>query len=239
MYHLVSVIRYCWMASPRDCDVCPSPRLWKVDFVQLALDRWLQSKTDRIPQAHLEPDQMLLYHMAHISLQTDIECLHRLTQAAIQAALSSQAIETLKSGIQPWTSQRQYEIAIWHAKVVLRIAREGTTLPRRHTTTSLRGDRPQFVEPPHLPLCVYFATLAVWYGNLKFGGQSADSVNISVEAGSQLLFELRVPMASFLASALCELLPAGKDNGQGSGRDDDGAVHVESVPRAADSARTG
>ncbi|KAH8913108.1 hypothetical protein BR93DRAFT_964228 [Coniochaeta sp. PMI_546] len=207
MYHLASCIRYSWMASPRDADGCALPRLWKAEFVQLALDRWMQSNSYPSGQCPLEPSQMLLYHLAHVSLQSNMAVLHRLAQQAAAGSTSTLPTNQAQNdGIRPWTSNRQCAIALWHSKAILRIAQEGKTAPQRKASTSVNRDKTQVAEPPHLPLCVYFATLVVWFGETKSGGDNASSASDLVDAGSQLLFKLRVPMAKFLGTALCDLI---------------------------------
>lgn len=73
--------------------------------------------------------------------------------------------------------------------------------------TTLDKAKTQGAEPPHLPLCIYFATLVVWFNDLR-AGQKGSSLgeDESIEAGSQLLFRLRVPVAKLLGMGLCELL---------------------------------
>ncbi|CAM1509685.1 Fc.00g000200.m01.CDS01 [Cosmosporella sp. VM-42] len=205
MHTLATIIRYSWMASPRDADSSPLPRLWKAEFVELALDRWIQAKTtDPDPQVPREVPQMLLYYLTQISLQSNMGILQRLTQAAAQSASPSQRNEILDDIVQPWATNRHFEIALWHAKAILRMAHEGMAPPRRNIL--FEKGIAQFFEPPHLPLCIYFATLIVWFGEVKAGRGDTCSGDHSIEAGSQLLFKLKVPVAKFLGTALCELL---------------------------------
>ena len=216
------------MAGPRDADGCPSPRLWNVDFVQLSLDRWIQARIEVEPQLALEVPQMLLYHLAQVSLQSNMGVLHRLTQAAAQSRSPVQRNEALNDSVQPWASNLHYEIALWHARAILRIAKEGTVPPpgpRRHALKgSADRNKTLLVEPPHLPLCVYFATLVAWFGEVKSEGDVGASGDDLIGAGSQLLFRLRVPMAKFLGTALCELL---------SSENSDGETEIQSTANAS------
>lgn len=205
MHHLATIIRYSWMASPRDTDHSTLPSLWKAEFVETALDQWIRSKS---VQADLDSlnhaPEMLLYHLTQVTLHSNMGALQRLAQTATQGTGSSLKDNDEAGTIQPWATRRQFDIALWHAKVIFRIAEAGSA-PRRRRT-SLETERLPLVEPPHLPLCIYFATLIVWHGKLSSWGNDADSGDALIEVGSQLMLKLKTPVAKVLGTALCELL---------------------------------
>ncbi|KAI8961159.1 hypothetical protein F5Y11DRAFT_327507 [Daldinia sp. FL1419] len=206
MDSLATIICYSWMASPQNTENSSRLPLWRSEFVELALDRWIQAKTEKDSSSRLEVPQMLLYHLTQVSLHSNLNRLQRLTQVAMQTPKPFQEGSGLDS-IRAWRDSHHFNVAQWHAKTTLRIAQEAMTGPRRHTSSE--KDRPRLYEAPHLPLCIYFATLVIWWGELVSGRPGTDSGHISaIETGSQLLFRLKVPVAKLLGTALCELLPS-------------------------------
>lgn len=209
MHHLAKVIRYCWMAGPCDPDNSNPVQLWRPEFVELALDQWIQSKTAITPSlGEAEAPQMLLYHLAHVYLQTNMGLLSILTHATFQSASKgspkSQADKPSGQMVNPWLTRRQFDIALWHAKTMLKIAHEIIRSPRKGTLVDPL--RILTSEPPHLPLSVYFATLVVWFGEAKWDKIDVASGDKAIEEGSQALFKMKVPVAKLLGTALCELL---------------------------------
>ncbi|KAH8815294.1 hypothetical protein F5884DRAFT_172896 [Xylogone sp. PMI_703] len=203
MHHLATIICYSWMAGPQDLESSPYPPLWKHELVELALNQWIQDKTSRIATpCSLEIPQMLLFHLTQVALHANLRYVQRFTQGAAKTTIPSQMEEAMEL-VQAWRNSPHASKAQWHANAILHIVQEGMSPPRRYRSTE--KDRPRFVEPPHLPFCIYFATLIIWYGQVVPGGDpcSGDS---AIETGSQLLFGLKVPVAQQLGTALCELL---------------------------------
>ncbi|KAI1652744.1 hypothetical protein F4813DRAFT_376963 [Daldinia decipiens] len=206
MDYLATIICYSWMASPQNTENSSHTPLWRLEFVELALNRWIQAKTAEMEYpSQLEVSQMLLYHLTQVALHSNLNHLQRLTQVALQASKPPQEGGALDS-IRAWRDSHRFNVAQWHAKTTLRIAQEAITAPRRHVSSA--KDKLRISEAPHLPLCIYFATLVVWWGELISDGRETGSVNTSaIETGSQLLFRLKVPVSKILGTALCELLP--------------------------------
>ncbi|KAI0105868.1 hypothetical protein F4814DRAFT_77179 [Daldinia grandis] len=203
---LATIICYSWMASPQNTENSSHPPLWRLEFVELALNQWIQAKTAEPDYpSQLEVSQMLLYHLTQVSLHSNLNHLQRLTHLALQTSKSLQEGGPLDS-VRTWRDSHHFNVAQWHAKTTLRIAQEAMTAPRRHASSE--KDKPRLSEAPHLPLCIYFATLVVWWGELILDGRGTGSVTTSaIETGSQLLFRLKVPVSKILGTALCELLP--------------------------------
>lgn len=202
MHHLTTIISYGWMASLQDLESFSYPTLWKPEFVELSLNRWIQAKGSRSETCRpSEVPQMLLFHLAHVSLHANLRKLQRLTQEAVRSGQQSQKRGILDS-IRAWRNSRHFNIAHWHAITILGIAQEAMT-PRSQYQLFER-DKLQFVEPPHLPFCIYFASLIAWSGAVALSGdpRSGDG---AIEEGSQLLFRLKVHVSKQLGAALCEL----------------------------------
>ncbi|KAH8887261.1 hypothetical protein GQ53DRAFT_827428 [Thozetella sp. PMI_491] len=205
LHDIPAIIRYSWTSSRRDCDSSILlPTLWNTEFVQLALDRCIWTELAQTDGAvPTEAPHMLLYHLAQVSLHSNMGRLQRLTQLASQCCSLQQQKEMIDDAVHPWSNRRHFQIAVWHARATLRIAQGMTPKPR---CTSVERDKARPLEPPHLPLCIYFATLVVWFDDWELGGNSRCLGDESIQAGSQLLFRLRVPVAKVLGESLCELL---------------------------------
>ena len=87
---------------------------------------------------------------------------------------------------------------------MLQVVKEAMTRPLSRYKEL--NDRPDLMEPPHLPYCIYFATLILWYGESD-GGYSNLARDKCIEDGAQLLFKLKAHVSKVLGSALEELLP--------------------------------
>lgn len=211
MDHLVMVICYSWMASPQNTENSTYTPLWRLEFVELALDRWIRTQTTRTetPQRPLEVSQMLLYHLTKVSLHSNLSHLQRLTPAALQAMVSRKDGDDILDSVRAWRNSRHFTIAHWHAKAILgiRMAQEAVAPSCRRVSSEKGGTR--FAEAPHLPLCIYFATLIIWCEEVTSsdGRRGLGSVHApsALEAGSQLLFRLKVPVSKLLGNILCEL----------------------------------
>lgn len=232
MHHLATIIRYNWVASPRDINnATSSSPLWRTEFVQLALDRWLRSKIEAggpetCPDLSTPPNvaQMLLYHIAQVTLCSNMAILERVVvQAEADEKNEKNENNADKQGdgdggnmasdnrsLGPWASKHQYEIALWHAKAILRIAldRVAPSCRQAGPTASVGGTAP-CVEPPHVALCVYFATLIVWFGETRklLTTRRSDPVEtVTTDTGMQLLSAFHVPVSAILGKSLGGLL---------------------------------
>ena len=169
-------------------------QLWRSEFIELALDRWIRSGDPETQQL----SQILLYHMTHIFLHSDLVALQRF---AMGFATSNQQ-NSIPGAIYTWAKSRDFAIAKWHASKILAPAKKAFIAAQ---TRSRDRSKPNQREPPHLPYCVYFAVLVGWYEGLISGNEEAREASIS--EGAQLLFGLRVRVAKLLGAALYELLP--------------------------------
>ena len=200
--NLTAISAYSWMSSPQGLENLPHQQLWKAEFVELALDRWIQAKTlSSEPVEHPDISQLVLYHLTHINLHSNLRTLQRFTQEFMTSLRTSSRGE-ISDSIRRWTAGSHFKVAHWHAETILRLVKEAVAPRRRHQSQT---ERMRFLEPPHLPYCVYFAALIVWYGALAISGQQSFG-DACIDASTQLLFALKVRVSKQLGEALCDLL---------------------------------
>ena len=199
---LATLTSYAWMSSPRGQELSRKPQLWKPEFVELALERWMSAKAELPSNAEVSDlAQTLLYHLAHINLHANLGMLQNF---AHKFCHSSRDNDTgVLNSLQVFVNGAEFEIALWHAKTMLQVVKEAMATPlSRHQQFKCR---PDLMEPPHLPYCIYFATLILWYGESD-ARRSNSARDERIENGTQLLFKLKVHVSKVLGGALCELL---------------------------------
>jgi hypothetical protein len=156
----------------------------------------------------------VLYHMANINLHANIGLLQRHARSIAKvdhALLNSQVF----TSVQKWLSSRHYDVAVWHAERLLRITIsimgiDHWALSDPRSSEGPPNARTFASQPPHLPFCVYFASLVLWYGRLD-SGQGRLRRNSHIDAGIRLLFHLEVQVAKYLGNALFELTQEGPE----------------------------
>ena len=111
IYQLATIIRYSWMASPRDADDPTLPSLWKAEFVEMALDQWVRAKSAQTNlDSPLQISQMLLYHLTQVTLHSNMGALQRLAQTAPHSAAPPLKDDVGAEAIQPWSTGRHFDI---------------------------------------------------------------------------------------------------------------------------------
>lgn len=200
---LAEISSYSWALCPHGLANLNGQFLWNHDFIELALERWNQSRlmsAEVSTQSQLST--MLLYHLTHINLHSDLRILQRSTKDFMDSANSPKSSKVSHS-ITTWLATSHFEVAYWHSEAIQSLVREAMSTARRRT--QFHADKSHLLESPHLPFCIYFSTLILWYG--AEGKTSLDaSGDAVIDNGSQLLLALKVKVAKHLASALCDLL---------------------------------
>lgn len=199
---LGAVASFAWYSSPHGCFGWREPTLWDSNFVDIALERWIELQSGEVA-----PWTLLLFHMAHIHLHANLGLLQHIARLVARTSLRSSA--GYVTAIEQWLTGRHYEISRYHAESILKIAKNTLGTEQRNFHCSKSGNfasHSQAVvpEPPHLPFCIYFATLVLWYGNL-FPERDRLIHNAFLEAGAQILSGLHVRVAIYLRDALYEL----------------------------------
>ncbi|KEF61798.1 uncharacterized protein A1O9_03368 [Exophiala aquamarina CBS 119918] len=200
---LAEISSYTWALCPHGLAHPSEQLLWKHDFIELGLERWNQSRmmnAEFPTQTHFAT--MLLYHLTHINLHSNLRILQRSAKDFIDSANSPEPGKVSHS-IATWTSTSHFDVASWHSEAIQSLVREAMSTARRRT--QFHADKSHLLESPHLPFCIYFSTLVLWYGAGGKSGSDA-SGDVVIDNGSQLLLALKVKVAKHLASALNDLL---------------------------------
>lgn len=194
---------YAWASIPRGKEQPRKWQLWRPEFIELGLERWQSAK--RLSQTLSDLPSMLLYHLSHLQLHVNLSLLQLSARRFIKApetANEDQVHGLLKS----WASGRSFAAALWHAKATLQIARDNLEVVPCGQS-SMGAKRWRALEPPHLPYCIYFSTLIMWYGEYAATGFRSLARDACVKEGIQLLGMLKIRVAKVLIHALRELLP--------------------------------
>lgn len=192
---------YTWATSPRGEEHSRVQRLWNPEFIELALERWVNVKQSSMAVSDLP--SILIYHLSHLHLQINFGILQRSSHDFVKAseASSEKIFDTIRNCI----CAPSFKVAVWHAYAILRVVREMIAVSgRRQLQVSEQLHR---LEPPHLPYCIYFATLILWYHEYVEKGPISSTREACLETGIHLLSMLKVQVAKVLANALCELFP--------------------------------
>lgn len=168
-------------------------QLWKPEFIELALDRWIRLQSQPVPLS-----ERLLFHMTHIYLHSNIALLQR--YAMIRA--TSQAMIDLPIELRSWISSSDYKTSRWHAEQILACMRHQ---PNNRANKVRLQQNSTFSESPHLSYCLYFAVVVTWYGNMS--SEKGPQLDRMVLDGVELLSGLRVHVAKLLGMTLSEMLP--------------------------------
>lgn len=200
---LAEISSYSWALHPYGSTHPTDQLLWNLNFIELALERWNQSRlmsSELQTNSHLS--KMLLYHLTHINIHSNLRLLQRSTKVFTAPANSSKSSKTYQT-IVAWTATSHFKIAHWHSEAIQNLVRDAMATARRRG--QLQPEKSQILESPHLPFCLYFSTLILWYG-ARAKTQSDQSSDVVIDNGSQLLLGLKVKVAKHLASALNDIL---------------------------------
>lgn len=194
---------YTWTAMPRGREHSRQWQLWRPEFIELGLERWWSANRSSQPGSNLS--SMLLYHLSHLQLQVNLGLLQ------LSARGFAKTPETFKEEkaheiLQSCMRGRYFEAAIWHAKAMLRLVTEHLRVSDRGQPKTAGGQR-RMHEPPHLPYCIYFGTLIVWYGEDSTTSSRSLARDARIKDGIRILGMLKIRVAKVLTHALRELLP--------------------------------
>lgn len=166
---------------------------WKTEFIELALDRWIRQQSQEVSYS-----QILLYHMTQIYLQSSLPLLQR--HALVRAASRTNA--DLPEEVRAWVASPRYKVSKWHAEnIILTVKRHAALKDAINRPTRQNGPS----EPPHLPYCLYFAIVVLWYGSIA--SDNDGKLDRGVLEGIELLSGLRIHVAKLLTMVLRDMLP--------------------------------
>lgn len=195
---LSAIIALAWPVLARDVKQTESPSLWRADFFELALNNWAKSQ-DRSPPWRTT----ILYNMMIMSIHANLGLILRLAHApkgVRNRTESSTAFATLKR----WRETRHFVIARWHAQALLQRVRLG--MKEEGEAGAALGRPSPIVEPPHLPYCVYYASLVLWTSSLLSPDGTKDE-ELPKSTCVQILAGMKVRVAELLAGILRDLKP--------------------------------
>lgn len=211
---LAAVSCFAWFPSPHGPFGWREPSPWKTEFVEVALSRWIETQT-----GNEEPSMLLLYHLVHISLHSNLGLLQRLARLVTKSGRMPSNAKVYNS-IERWLKSRHYAIAQWHAEGLLKVitlskggGSDRWNLGGQAFSTFQIKPRTLMLDTPHQPFCAYFATLVLWYGCLvPSQGQGRLQRNACITQGARILFDMKVRVARNLGNALYELMAEEDDS---------------------------
>lgn len=176
--------------------------IWRSEFVELALNSWAEVR----PRNSIS--DLLLYRMIHISLHTNLELLQAYAHCKSHNEAGPGAHTVFKDA-EEWVTSLHYEIAQWHATRIL--LESHSCLTERGKGQDTRGSSAQsdarpdgrLMDAPHVPYCIYYATLVLWCGStLSSEWPTVQALHLGTS--SYMLALLKVRVAGILANALSE-----------------------------------
>ncbi|KAH8803325.1 hypothetical protein F5884DRAFT_805117 [Xylogone sp. PMI_703] len=106
IHTLVVLLAFSWHAMPIRLGSVAYNTLWKRQYFELALSRWLKSH-----KTVVEDSTMLLFHMGAIALHTNMEYIHTLLHRFLQRPI----LFSVTEGIKDWCASEHCDIAVLHA----------------------------------------------------------------------------------------------------------------------------
>jgi hypothetical protein len=152
---------------------------------------------------------MLLFHMNLIGLRTNLRHVHNVAQSCLRGEFGSKDSSYL--ALQKWRGGDDCDRARWHANELIRAAeglssRQGSQDEEEECISARVGEG--FIEAPHIPFCIYLATLTLWAAAMVEQNPSIASAEVHLESGVRILGYLKVRIAQVLRRALRRLIKA-------------------------------
>jgi hypothetical protein len=178
--------------------------LWKQEFFELALNRWATAYGNMV-----ETRVMLLFHINLIGLLTNLKQVHHVSQLYLRGESGSK--DSLYLAFRKWRDGDNCDRALWHANELVRAA-EGLSSRQRspddeEESRSARAGK-GFIEAPHIPFCIYLATLTLWAAAMVEEKPDVASAKVHLESGVHILGYLKVRIAQVLRRVLKRLIKA-------------------------------
>lgn len=200
---------YTWAASPRGKETPRQGQLWRSEFLELGLERWIKARSRS--SSTLDLPSLLLYHLSHLRLKVNLRYLQTSARELVNGVDTNTNQEGgLHQALQNYTSGRPFEAAVWHSKAMFHLVRDSMSKATNSVGQSNSTTGPHALEPPHLPYCIYFSTLVMWYSE-DTAGSSFRSLarDACIRSGINLLGMFKARIAKVLTSSLRELVTEG------------------------------
>ncbi|KAK3615957.1 hypothetical protein LTR56_026275 [Elasticomyces elasticus] len=190
---------FAWAASCHGEELSCSRQLWRAEFVELAMERWIDGRG--LPLSESDLPTILIYHLMHLRLKVNLNFLQK---SARQFIISPSQTSSDHEELEHYVRGRPFAIAMWHAQAMLSMIQEVLDMPANSATSTCSK---RMSEPPHLPYCIYFSTVTLWYGEFAKSGYRSLTRDACIKRGVRLLDRLKIRIARVFILALRELLP--------------------------------
>ena len=118
---LSAIAIFSWPVTPRDSCKSPWNSIWSLEFIELALNRWIQAQeTDR------DSSTLMLFHLANVCLHVDFQLLQGFAHAHLRSNWSAVTTD-LYSSLSQWARSKDCDIALWHTNALLQTAKASIT----------------------------------------------------------------------------------------------------------------
>lgn len=179
---------------PSDNNQMIETSLWRREFFELALDRWLQA------QAPISsPSIMVLFHISLLLMHVNMEKIHGLARLSV---MDREADSTSLAWARAWRTSEDCEVSIWHATEIIEFA-----LQSERRGLSGQGEN-QKLEAPHTAMCLYLAVLILWASEVARETPDRAAVQRHLEVGISVLGHCISRNAVVLANVLEHLRQA-------------------------------
>lgn len=203
LYCLTTLTILSWYTQPQSSLVIPLSSVWKADHIEVAMHKWkdIVDCSARKAESWLK----LLFHTIQLNLYTPIKQVHSLARTHITDVMSG---TDQRSSLRIWTHGQECEKAIWHANVMLALAKRLTVLKgvkadRRSSELSVGED--VLSEAPHVPIGIYVGALTIWAYEVCKESPDFGRAQSTLESGIHILAYLHVRIARKLANVLREV----------------------------------
>ena len=194
---LAAIAIYASPAILRSTETDRETSLWRADFVELALDRWIKAQS-----GDLDISVLALFHMTHIGIHANIKLLqcfaHAPTDSPARASTNS-----IISSLRRWTASSDYDHAVWHSEALLKQTKRGI-VERSSRRVRASAVESSLSESPQLPVGIYFSCLVLWCGSVITQPDDSLKAQSIVELGIQILSGLKIRIAELLRNVLRE-----------------------------------
>jgi hypothetical protein len=161
---------------------------------QIALDRWVNAQTS------ISSSNMLLFRMVQISLHANLELLQ--TYALAKSNRKS-GLESVDNDMRAFYDSPNGMLTRHHASRILSNVQKFPLSELEQKMADSYREEP--LGAPHVPYCVYYATLMLWSSSV-IAGDSALSQSSHLQTGLSVLASLKSRIAMVLSNALREVL---------------------------------
>jgi hypothetical protein len=178
--------------------------LWKREFFELALNRWATANSHTV-----EPRVMVLFHMNLTGIRTNLSHVHHFAHAYLRGEVGQNHLLSL--ALRTWRDGDDCNRGLWHANELIKAAENLYRPPKSgEDDEESRAARASegFIEAPHVPFCIYLASLTLWAAGMVVQNPSVDEAKSHLESGVRILGHLKVRIAQVLRRILRRLIKA-------------------------------